>query len=112
MKLYPKIVIFMEEIFIWYFEQKGVENPERFLGVNNEGVNDVNSEVSPQADNAQQAETVQQTENITPAEGQLANIPMQMGNVAQIPMISDALSRISSKLKHNRENYKTKKGGK
>ena len=24
----------MEEIFIWYFEQKGVDNPERFLGVN------------------------------------------------------------------------------
>jgi hypothetical protein len=25
----------LEEIFIWYFEQKGVDNPERFLGVNN-----------------------------------------------------------------------------
>jgi len=24
----------MQEIFIWYFEQKGVDNPERFLGVN------------------------------------------------------------------------------
>ena len=30
----------MEEIFIWYFEQKGVENPERFLGVNDDEVND------------------------------------------------------------------------
>ena len=28
----------MQEIFLWYFEQKGVDNPERFLGVN-EGVN-------------------------------------------------------------------------
>ena len=24
----------MQEIFLWYFEQKGVDNPERFLGVN------------------------------------------------------------------------------
>ena len=28
----------IEEIFLWYFEQKGVDNPERFLGGN--GVND------------------------------------------------------------------------
>ena len=34
----------LEEIFIWYFEQKGVDNPERFLGVNTAGagVNDNN----------------------------------------------------------------------
>ena len=33
----------IQEIFTWYFEQKGVDNPERFLaqGVN-EGVNGVN----------------------------------------------------------------------
>ena len=35
----------IQEIFTWYFEQKGVDNPERFLGVNegagvNEGVNE------------------------------------------------------------------------
>ena len=24
----------LQEIFIWYFEQKGVENVERFLGIN------------------------------------------------------------------------------
>ena len=40
----------LQEIFIWYFEQKGVENAERFLstGVNegvNEGVNGVNNGV-------------------------------------------------------------------
>ncbi len=31
----------IQEIFTWYFEQKGVENPERFLGVgvNGAGVN-------------------------------------------------------------------------
>ena len=31
----------LQEIFVWYFEQKGVDNPERFLGAGvNEGVND------------------------------------------------------------------------
>ena len=37
----------MQEIFIWYFEQKGVDNPERFLaqGVNEgAGANGVNGE--------------------------------------------------------------------
>lgn len=39
------IALNLEEIFVWYFEQKGVDNPERFLGVPganqgaNEGVN-------------------------------------------------------------------------
>lgn len=36
----------LEEIFIWYFEQKGVDNPERFLGVN--GVNGNNSQMPPE----------------------------------------------------------------
>ena len=31
----------LQEIFVWYFEQKGVDNPERFLG---EGTNGVNKE--------------------------------------------------------------------
>jgi len=35
----------IEEIFLWYFEQKGVDNPERFLGVNN-GVSGLNSGIS------------------------------------------------------------------
>ena len=25
----------LQEIFVWYFEQKGVDNPERFLGNSN-----------------------------------------------------------------------------
>ena len=43
----------LQEIFIWYFEQKGVENPERFLGVNegvNEGVNWVNNGINREVD--------------------------------------------------------------
>ena len=39
----------IQEIFLWYFEQKGVDNPERFLGVNERvGVNGgVNENVVP-----------------------------------------------------------------
>ena len=33
-KFAQKINLNLEEIFVWYFEQKGVDNPERFLGVN------------------------------------------------------------------------------
>jgi hypothetical protein len=29
----------LQEIFIWYFEQKGVDNPERFLGTEINGTN-------------------------------------------------------------------------
>ena len=32
----------LQEIFIWYFEQKGVDNPERFLAGVNNGLNGVN----------------------------------------------------------------------
>ena len=41
-----QIPLNLQEIFIWYFEQKGVDNPERFLGVNN-GANNENSTPSP-----------------------------------------------------------------
>ena len=41
----------LQEIFVWYFEQKGVENAERFLGVDlgvNQGVSEeVNNNISP-----------------------------------------------------------------
>ena len=33
----------LQEIFTWYFEQKGVDNPERFLA---QGVNEVNEGVN------------------------------------------------------------------
>ena len=42
-KFAQQIPLNLEEIFIWYFEQKGVDNPECFLGVNEgAGVNGVN----------------------------------------------------------------------
>lgn len=44
-KFSQQIPLNLEEIFIWYFEQKGVDNPERFLGVNN-GVN--NTQINPE----------------------------------------------------------------
>ena len=34
----------LPEIFVWYFEQKGVENAERFLGLGVNGVNGVNGD--------------------------------------------------------------------
>ena len=37
----------IQEIFLWYFEQKGVDNPERFLGVNGAVVNGVNEQSAP-----------------------------------------------------------------
>ena len=37
----------IQEIFTWYFEQKGVENPERFLGAG-VGVNQISSDLSLQ----------------------------------------------------------------
>lgn len=36
-KFSEKIPLNLEEIFIWYFEQKGVDNPERFLSQQQEG---------------------------------------------------------------------------
>jgi hypothetical protein len=40
-----QIPLNLEEIFIWYFEQKGVDNPERFLGVNNGANLSINPEL-------------------------------------------------------------------
>ena len=34
----------LQEIFVWYFEQKGVENAERFLGLGVNGVNGANGD--------------------------------------------------------------------
>ena len=72
----------MEKIFTWYFEQKGVENPERFLnseklGVNegvNKGVNGagVNDNVVPQTDISQV---------VTPVEGQSEQAENPLANV-------------------------------
>ena len=38
-----QIPLNLQEIFIWYFEQKGVDNPERFLAE----VNEVNEQTVP-----------------------------------------------------------------
>ena len=44
-KFAQQIPLNLEEIFIWYFEQKGVDNPERFLGVNNGANLSINPEL-------------------------------------------------------------------
>ena len=45
-KFAQKINLNLEEIFIWYFEQKGIDNPERFLLANN-GPEGANETVNP-----------------------------------------------------------------
>ena len=47
-KFAQQIPLNLEEIFCWYFEQKGVDNPERFLGAGvNNGVNN-NPQINPE----------------------------------------------------------------
>ena len=38
-KFSQQIPLNLEEIFVWYFEQKGVDNPERFLVQQNQEIN-------------------------------------------------------------------------
>ncbi len=80
----------MQEIFLWYFEQKGVDNPERFLGVNN-GVNIGNENQQSQPQNAET--------NINP-------VMQILGQIAEKGKKEIDISDIVSKLKRN----KTKKG--
>ena len=71
-KFAQQIPLNLEEIFIWYFEQKGVDNPERFLGVN--GVNNVvnNTQIEllqsllQKLGTTQNQNKVQDSENTTP----------------------------------------------
>ena len=44
-KFSQQIPLNLEEIFVWYFEQKGVDNPERFLGT---GVNNTVEQMNPE----------------------------------------------------------------
>ena len=61
----------IQEIFTWYFEQKGVDNPERFLGVN-EGGNIPAAEDSATVSEGQLQEQKQLPEEIQP-EGNALN---------------------------------------
>ncbi len=61
----------IQEIFTWYFEQKGVDNPERFLGVN-EGGNIPAAEDSATVSEGQLQEQKQLSEEIQP-EGNALN---------------------------------------
>ena len=70
-KFSQQIPLNLEEIFCWYFEQKGVDNPERFLGVN--GVNQPNnnlleaiSQIDPQIMQSV-AEKLSQSSKMKPA---------------------------------------------
>ena len=68
-KFAQKIQLNLEEIFIWFFEQKGVENPERFLasGVNSSMLSQLPVQNSP--DMSLNPQTVQEV----PVENQSLN---------------------------------------
>ena len=83
----------LEEIFIWYFEQKGVDNPERFLGVNNgEGVkNLLQNTVLPQlAAKGSEVQVPEQGQKETSVQNQQTNKKLNKEEVLSklLPVIS------------------------
>ena len=64
----------IQEIFLWYFEQKGVDNPERFLA---QGVNGVNNQ-SPLQLGEGQGEVSAINNQFAPSP--LAPLPLGEGN--------------------------------
>ena len=69
-----QIPLNLQEIFIWYFEQKGVDNPERFLNAEVNGVN--GNDVQPSFPLPSGEGQGEGTNNINP-ENQLSNLPPQ-----------------------------------
>ena len=93
----------LQEIFLWYFEQKGVDNPERFLL--QQGVNGVNGE---QIENGklkmENLENIGQIpeSNLNP-ENQLSNLPPQPNTDVILGLIN-LISQISQgKVKNTSE---------
>ena len=65
-KFAQQLPLNLQEIFIWYFEQKGVDNPERFLAENAESNGLINQNINPQNALLQQltsSEQIQSKEN-------------------------------------------------
>ena len=106
-KFAQMIPLNLQEIFVWYFEQKGVDNPERFLGV---GVNSqsvpkeekVPIELEEVIDNNQllQASPSMVEENSTGIEGQVLHnndINSQSVNELLISVLGSVLSKLKNK---------------
>ena len=108
------------EIFTWYFEQKGVENPERFIdqeqlqfAKQSEKIQMAvqNKQLMTQANQMMQPEMVDQNQQSTT---QNTNTPIynpSPDESASQEIKSDILTKIGTKLKHYKKSQ-TKKGGK
>ena len=108
------------EIFTWYFEQKGVENPERFIDQEqlqfekqSEKIQMAaqNKQLMTQANQMMQPEMVDQNQQSTT---QNTNTPIynpSPDESASQEIKSDILTKIGTKLKHYKKSQ-TKKGGK
>ena len=103
----------MAEIFTWYFEQKGVENPERFLNqeklnkqVQTEQVQNVIQDMNIQK---QLAKVLEENKSGAVENNVNNNLPVQqtpnVQSEQEYPQMS-ALNRLMSKVKHNRKNNK------
>ena len=103
----------MAEIFTWYFEQKGVENPERFL--NQEKLNkqvqteQVQNVIQDMNIKKQLAKVLEENKSGAVENNVNNNIPVQqtpnVQSEQEYPQMS-ALNRLMSKVKHNRKNNK------
>ncbi len=82
-----KLNLNLEEIFIWYFEQKGVDNPERFLGVQNEQ--------SEQVDPSQMAGMLPALQGGTSNPAGSVELPQFMQEGEQNPDITGLLTAIA-----------------
>lgn len=103
----------MAEIFTWYFEQKGVENPERFL--NQEKLNkqvqteQVQNVIQDMNIKKQLTKMLEENKSGAVENNVNNNIPVQqtpnVQSEQEYPQMS-ALNRLMSKVKHNRKNNK------
>jgi len=79
----------IQEIFTWYFEQKGVDNPERFLSAGVNGLNGVNGG---------------DVNNIAPQpQGLIANAQQNLGTEQFIGLLNKVLDNVGSKEKNKLE---------
>ena len=79
----------IQEIFTWYFEQKGVDNPERFLSAGVNGLNGVNGG---------------DVNNIAPQpQGLIANAQQNLGTEQFVGLLNKVLDNVGSKEKNKLE---------
>jgi hypothetical protein len=100
----------IQEIFTWYFEQKGVDNPERFLaqGVNNgvnEGVNNQPESLLPagsEGDGASMNQPETEQQNNVQSSAPLLEQPEENSKLQDVNALLGLISLLS-KLKSKNE---------